>query len=212
MRKKVMKMLPLMLIMSGCNNSNEQPPCLPDYIPYAEIPENYTSETALEDNCIVFESRSNKLWLQGYAENILQRSWLVGGAESWKKFLALTEQGEASQLRLVYDFSEKSDDDVEQPTNNQRIYDLFYEDGKYLLYYEEEGEEHSLEYAALKCFEGKYHDQEWFLLGEYYLDITYTDLLNANPLSSQGFTVDEAAVGKPTWQIIYFANNEEDTD
>lgn len=81
-----------------------------------------------------------------------------------------------------------------------------------LLYYEENGEEHYAEYAALKCFEGDYHKQEWFLLGAYYTEFGYDDIIGANVFSSKGFTVEPEAVGTPTWQLIYFCDEENAAD
>lgn len=212
MRKKIILLLPMIFTLTGCSNSAEPNTDIPNYVPYAEIPEDYTAEAALEDGCVVFESRSSALWLEDYAENILQRSSLVGGEEAWEEFLSQSGHGDEAKLRLVYYFLEKSDDDGELQVTDRRIFDLSYKDEKYTLYYEDSGEERSLEYAALKCFEGDYHEQEWFLLGEYYSDMAYNDILNANPLSSQGFIIDDAAAGEPTWQIIYFTDNKNDTD
>ncbi len=81
-----------------------------------------------------------------------------------------------------------------------QILDLSYKDDKYILSFEKEGEMVTEEYDALKCFEGDYHKQEWFLMGEDFRDQDY---------SSKAVIFKDHVPGEPTWKLIYVSDTGE---
>lgn len=204
MRKKALFLLFTIIAvfsaLAACGNkkSSVEDKDLPDYISYDEIPGDYTREMAQEDGCIIMESG---FLLFGYEKQFSQSSRLVAGEELWEKFLDLKEQGEDAKVRIYY--AGRADSEQEEP--GHRILDLSYKDEKYTLSFEEEGEMVTEEYDALKCYEGDYHQQEWFLTGKNFQDKDYSFLLR-DIYSSRANIFEDYVPGEPTWKLIYVSD------
>lgn len=125
--------------------------------------------------------------------------------------MTAVEEGESAKLRLVFYSVSGTGEAGELQEEEHRVFDLFYEDDKYLLYYEEDGKAVRKEYAALKCFQGDYYKQEWVLLGESFQEADYETILSADVFSSRAVSLDSYVPGAPTWQIIYFSDGERET-
>ncbi|MDE6873831.1 MAG: hypothetical protein K2P87_05180 [Lachnospiraceae bacterium] len=125
-------------------------------------------------------------------------------AELWGKFLDLQEQGGTAKVRIYY----IDRTDAKQEVPGHQILDLSYKDDKYILSFEKEGEMVTEEYDALKCFEGDYHKQEWFLMGEDFRDQDYSFLLR-DIYSSKAVIFKDHVPGQPTWKLIYVSDTGE---
>lgn len=186
-----------------CNNIIPEKTMLPDYILYEKLPENYSQEMARADGCIVFESRSSLSDLSYNERGVMGRSRPISGGEVWESFLASIERGMAAKVRIAFYFTYEDKNE-----EKYRIYDLSYQDGKYLLSYKKEGGMVTEEYAALKCFLGDYYQQEWFLLGKYFQEVNYEIVMDGESTYYTTKHYDDYKNRGISWQVIYFSDGE----
>lgn len=210
MKKRRLPLLPLfyiafsvLLIACGNGKTEQGNGGLPIYIPYDEIPEDYSQETAKADGCVVVESESACGHSFQYAKNIIREGTPISGGEIWNNFLEAVENGETVKIRVVYFFVPPV---VEGKAlwehKTVRIFDLSYDDGKYFLHYEKDGKEITQKYAMLKCFEGDYYKKEWILLKEDFLDAEYKEIMKVSPFSSW------ITINTDSYHLIYFSDDE----
>ena len=130
-----------MLVVTACENTSD---FINDYIPYAEIPEDYSLENAKNDNLVVFEDGD-----------------ITSGQEAWDKFMEIIEQGKSYAVRLA--FYHTLDGQGITPAHEQyeelkndyphlSIQDLVFNRRIYTLYYVEDGKEYRFNYKYLKRF------------------------------------------------------------
>ncbi len=190
--------------VSGKNNEDNG--ILPIYIPYDELPEDYSEEAAQLDGCVVIESESVFGQSFQYVEEILKKSTPISGDGLWNNFLESVENGETVKIRIVYYFVPPVlEGEALWEEEKSRVFDLSYDDGAYFLHYEKDGKEITEKYAMLKCFEGDYFEKEWVLLKESFLDAEYKELLKVSPFSSY------IAINPNFYHLIYFSDGETTT-
>ena len=130
-----------LLVVTACENTSG---IVNDYIPYAEIPEDYSLESAKNDNLVVFENRD-----------------ITSGQEAWDKFIDITEQGKSYAVRLAFYYTldgqgiTPAHEQYEELKNDYPhlfIQDLIFNGRIYTLYFVEDGKEYRLNYKYLKRF------------------------------------------------------------
>ena len=117
-----------------------------DYIPYGKIPESYSIEDAMADNCVAFNDLD-----------------IIAGQSVWDDFLEKTQEGEVAMVRLAFNYT-LGDPDRYAPELFELIkddypllymQDLSFDGEKYMLFYTENDKVYSHEYEYLQRFEGK---------------------------------------------------------
>jgi len=117
---------------------------IPDYIPYAQIPADYTLEDAIADGLIVHKDLDIKF-----------------GQDIWDDFLKLTQSGTPCMVRIAYyhtlgnpwNYSREYYEEIKDDYPLLFIEDLTFDGEIYTLFSIEEGEEYAYEYKYLKQFE-----------------------------------------------------------
>ena len=136
--KKLIAALALFAMLTGCVTKAG-----PAYIPYNEIPPDYTLENAKDDGLVVFENGS-----------------VTSGQPVWDAFIENTERGVRCNVRLAmyYTLGDPSRYSLEhylEIKNNypvMYIQDLNYDGSVYTLYSVEDGNEYLVRYQFLKRF------------------------------------------------------------
>ena len=136
--KKTYALLILFIILTGCGSNNTS-----DYIPYKEIPLNYTLENAKADNLIVYEDGS-----------------ITSGQSVWDAFLEKAEKKESCFVRLAYyytlgepsRYSPEYYEEIKDDYPVMYIMDLSFDGTTYTLYSIEDGIEYLPRYKFLKQF------------------------------------------------------------
>jgi hypothetical protein len=131
-----------MIGCSACSNKpNER---MIEYIPYEQLPVNYSLKNAKSDGCVVFEN-----------------SRLTSGDDIWKKFIEKQQAGEAARVRLAYyytlDSHNLSKEYYEQIKDDYPvlyIHDLSFEGEAYKLYFTEGKQAYEYEYPYLVRYTG----------------------------------------------------------
>jgi len=140
-----------------------------EYIPYAELPPDYTLENAKDDHLVVFENGN-----------------ITSGQDIWDAFLQEIEQGKQCMVRLAFyysldnqnidpDYYEKIKDDYP----HLFIQDLSFDGQVYTLYSVEDGKEYAFQYKYLKKF---YETSPVYSTAEYSEAIRYV-LINDNEVT-----------------------------
>ena len=128
-------------ILTACNNTNGMTNA---YIPYSEIPENYSLENAKKDNLVVFEDGD-----------------ITSGQSVWDEFIENTERGKSCAVRLAFYYTFDGQGITPAYEQYEEIKDdyplLFIQDltfnGKIYTLYSIEGEkEYRFNYKYLKRF------------------------------------------------------------
>jgi hypothetical protein len=130
-----------LLGLTACNNTKN---VVNAYIPYTEIPGNYSLENAKNDNLVVFEDGD-----------------ITSGQAVWDEFIDNTEQGKSYAVRLAFYYTldgqgiTPTHEQYEKIKNNYPllfIQDLTFDGKIYTLYYVEDGKEYRFNYKYLKRF------------------------------------------------------------
>ena len=125
-----------LLILTACNNINGM---IKAYIPYSEIPEDYSLENAKKDNLVVFEDGD-----------------ITSGQTVWDEFIEITEQGKSYAVRLAfyYTFTPAYDqyEEIKDDYPLLVIQDLTFDGKIYTLYYVVGEKEYRFNYKYLKIF------------------------------------------------------------
>jgi len=115
------------------------------YIPYAEIPGNYSLEDAKNDNLVVFEDGS-----------------ITSGQAVWDTFIEITEQGKSNTVRLAFYYTLEGQgitpaheqyEEIKDDYPHLFIQDLSFDGKIYTLYSIEDEKEHTSKYKYLKRFD-----------------------------------------------------------
>ncbi len=172
---KIIFLASLIFFLSACSGQKENIE-LPKYIEYEQLPQQYTIENAIEDQCVVVESE-----LPGISYPVLvdmitssgETEYSIFGHDTWELFLQSCTQGERALIRIVYYCR-----DMEGNGENSAVYvmDVLHENGKYIMRHMENDEICDVEFAALQCYEGKYHQKEWYLVSENMKTADYYDV------------------------------------
>ena len=117
-----------------------------DYIPYGKIPESYTVDDAIVDNCVVFEDLD-----------------IVAGQSVWDEFLEKTQAGKKSMVRLAFNYTLGDPSryapelflEIKDDYPLLYICDLSFDGEKYTIYYTENDKVYSSDYEYLLRFEGE---------------------------------------------------------
>ena len=136
--KKAFAFFVLMIILSGCSANTAS-----DYIPYKEIPLDYSLESAKSDNLVVYENGS-----------------ITAGQSVWDAFVEKAENRRPCVVRLGFyytldDPSHYSPEHYEEIKDDYPvlyIMDLSYDGTTYTLYSVEDGIEYSPQFRYLKHF------------------------------------------------------------
>jgi hypothetical protein len=130
-----------LLGVTACNNTKGVANA---YIPYSEIPGNYSLENAKNDNLVVFEDGD-----------------ITSGQTVWDEFIENTEQGKSYAVRLAFYYTldgqgiTPEHEQYEQIKDNYPllfIQDLTFDGKTYTLYSVEEKKEYKFSYKYLKIF------------------------------------------------------------
>jgi len=131
----------ILLLVTACNNINGVANA---YIPYSEIPENYSLNDAKSDNLVVFEDGN-----------------ITSGQAVWDDFLKITEQGKSYVVRLAFYYTlsgvgitpeHEQYEELKNDYPRLHIQDLTFDGRIYMLYYVEEKKEYKFSYKYLKRF------------------------------------------------------------
>ena len=136
--KKSFALLMLLVVLTGCSLNKAS-----NYIPYKEIPQEYTLENAIADNLVVFEDGS-----------------ITSGQSVWNAFIEKTDDKKSCVVRLAYyytlgDSSRYSPEHYEEIKDNYPvlyIMDLSFDGITFTLYSIEDGEEYIFYYRYLMPF------------------------------------------------------------
>jgi len=129
----------VMLMLSSCNSPLNS---IVDYIPYADIPSDYTLENAKDDQLVVFENGN-----------------ITSGQDIWDVFLQEIEQGKQCMVRLAFYYTldnQNIDPDYYEEIKDDYphlfIQDLSFDGQIYTHYSVEDGKEYAFQYKYLKKF------------------------------------------------------------
>jgi len=140
---RVVILFAVLFILTSCNQIKN---LLPDYMPYNEIPGDYSLENAKKDGCVVFENSN-----------------ITSGQIVWDNFIEQTEKKKSCFVRLVYyftigdperyspDYYEEIKDDYPQ----MFIWDLKFDGKKYIYSGTEEDNKYSFTYNYMKKYTGE---------------------------------------------------------
>ena len=127
--------LSLLIILTGCNSNPAS-----DYIPYQDIPQDYSPENAKDDNLVVHENVN-----------------ITSGQAVWDAFVESTEKGEPCTVRLAFyytldnqNISPEYYEEIKDDYPAMYIQDLSYDGNTYTLFYIEDGSEYTFQYKFLK--------------------------------------------------------------
>jgi len=130
-----------LLIVTACNNIKGM---VKAYIPYSEIPENYSLEDAKKDNLVIFEDRN-----------------ITSGQAVWDDFIKITEQGKSNTVRLAFYYTLddvgitpglEEYEEIKHNYSQLFIQDLTFDGRIYTLYFVEDKKEYKFSYKYLKRF------------------------------------------------------------
>jgi len=130
-----------LLILAACNNTNGMANA---YIPYSEIPKNYSLEDAKNDNLVVFEDGN-----------------ITSGQSVWDDFVKITEQGKPYTVRLAFYYTLEGQgitpaleeyEDIKDNYPHLFIQDLTFDGRIYTLYSVEDKKEYKFRYKYIKRF------------------------------------------------------------
>jgi hypothetical protein len=114
------------------------------YIPYAEIPGNYSLENAKSDNLVVFEDGD-----------------ITSGQAVWDEFIKITERRKSYAVRLAFYYTldgqgitpaHEQYEEIKDDYPQLFIQDLTFDGRIYILYSVEDGKEYRFKYKYLKKF------------------------------------------------------------
>jgi hypothetical protein len=134
----------LLTACMGCTRKAMDNAPLPRYVPYAEIPDDYSLEDAKKDGCVVFENLS-----------------LTSGEEHWQNFIAKTQKGEAARIRLVNYYSLEARKEQVTPEHYEEIKD------QYPVLYVTDLSYDGRRYSTYSVIEGKEYQETWPYLNHY---------------------------------------------
>ena len=143
MKKYLFIICAVFFILTSCTKENSP---IADYMPYNNIPDNYSLDDAKNDNCVVYEN-----------------SQITSGQSVWDNFVAQTEEKTPCFVRLAFYYTlgdpERYDpayyEEIQDDYPVLYIQDLTFDGKRYNLYSVEDGQEYSYTYKYLKKFEGK---------------------------------------------------------
>ena len=130
-----------LLVVTACENTSG---IVNDYIPYAEIPEDYSLENAKNDNLVIFEDGD-----------------ITSGQAVWDEFMENTEQGKSYAVRLAFYYTldgqgitpaHEQYEEIKSDYPALFIQDLTFNRKTYTLYSVENGKEYTFKYKYLKRF------------------------------------------------------------
>ena len=138
----------IMLSVSSCSTS-EIVKISPDYIPYGEVPADYTLGQAKADGCVVFEDGD-----------------ITSGQELWDDFVRLSDDGMPCVIRLVNYYTLEGQGNMSAELYEQekdkypQMYwaDLTFEKSKYKWYTVENGVEYNREFKYMKYMEDTFEN------------------------------------------------------
>ena len=126
------------LFLTACNADKSN-----SYIPYGQIPKDYSLQDAKSDDLVVHE-----------------HFIVTSGQSVWEEFINNSYNKIPGMVRLAYYYRTET-------SSNINIQDLSYDGEKYTLFSIEEGKEYIYSFQYLKrfeCTEPFYSDKIWFAL------------------------------------------------
>jgi len=173
-------------MLTGCSVSSAS-----DYVPYKELPQDYSVESATHDNVVVYKN-----------------SDIISGQSTWDAFIEKLENKKASSVRLGFYFtledpSHYSPEHYEEIKDDYPvlyILDLSYDGKLYTLFSIEDGEEYVFQYKYLRQFvdssppaSATYIKREmWILINDN--DISWEEIQHGMFSSQWGDYIDHRVV------------------
>lgn len=167
----------LTMILSACGKSDNS----------EEIPCAFAESSYIPNNYKIFTSASGF-----FLEHCTNTS-----GEEWEKFLDAVEKEEDAEIRVSYHCY-----DEEKAEEEWRNFDISYQDEKFVLSYEEDGEKKQNEYAGLKSFLDESNRRIWFLMVEEDFNRDLEHCLRFDYYQSFSSILRPVSVPKP-W-MVYF--------
>lgn len=139
--KKLFISILCLFLLTSCDKTIDS---VHDYIPYANIPENYSLEDAKNDGLVVYEDFD-----------------ITAGQSIWDSFIKKTKNGEPCTVRLMFYYTldgqgiTPAHEQYEEIKDNYPVFyiqDLIFDGKVYTLYSVEEDEEYTFKYKYLKWF------------------------------------------------------------
>ena len=133
-----------LLLLSACG-AGTNTSAATDYVPYNEIPENYTLEAAKADGLVVYEDYD-----------------ITAGQSAWDGFVAETERENTCAVRLLFYYTLEGQgitpahedyEEIQDDYPGYYIQDLSFDGAAYTLYWVEGAEEYTRTYDYLKRLE-----------------------------------------------------------
>lgn len=142
MKKFLITMLCLFFLTS-CNKNISS---TVDYMPYAEIPQEYSLENAKADGLVVYEDSN-----------------ITSGQSAWDEFAKKSKKGTPCMVRLAFyytladpsQYAPELYEEIKDDYPQLFIQDLSFDGKMYTLFYAEEETEYIFKYKYLKRFEEK---------------------------------------------------------
>ncbi|MFA7674376.1 MAG: hypothetical protein WCY62_11050 [Clostridia bacterium] len=139
MKKFIFLVFAIILLLTSCT---EKDIC---YIPYDQIPEDYSLLQAKDDDCVVFED-----------------SDITSGQSVWDDFLYKTASKKSCEVRLAFyytlgdasHYAAELYEEIKDDYPVLYIMDLSYDGEKYTIYHTEDDNEYSNEYGYLVRYNG----------------------------------------------------------
>ena len=174
--KKLLIILFCMLLLSACGSSTTH---VVNGVPYDKIPSTYSLEAAKNDGLVVHEDYN-----------------ITAGQTVWDEFIAETEKGNASAIRLMFYYTlagqgitpeHEQYEEIKDDYPGFYIQDLSFDGNLYTLYWVEEEQEYLREYGYLKRFEDS-SAIRYVLVNDH--DVTWEQIVHGMFSSSFGAWID----------------------
>lgn len=159
------------------------------FVPYDQLPEDYSLENAKEDECVIFEDLH-----------------LTSGNKVWRRFADKTEAGEKAFVRLAYYYTLDSQrvspelyEEIKDDYPKLFIKDLSFDGENYRLYYKEDEKEYEYEYPYMIHYSGKARSGAAFSRYDRYIlvrdkNVTYEQIERGMLSSKMGDQIDHVSV------------------
>lgn len=134
----------VIMTLTGCSNTKSSV----TYVPYDQIPADYSLEDAKKDKCVIFEE-----------------SGLTSGEEEWDEFVEKSDSGKKAFIRIA------------SYSTALNVSDLSYDGKNYSYYSKEDGEEYKGAYPYLMHYTGELPSGSESKEYEYYI-LTHDDSLS----------------------------------
>ena len=184
MKKAFILAFMLILIACGVNTTS-------DYMPYKEIPQDYSLESAKNDNLVVYENGN-----------------ITSGQSIWDTFIEKTENRKPCVVRLGFyytlldpsRYSAEYYEEIKDDYPVLYIQDLSFDGNEYMLYHVDDGVEYTYKYRYLKhYFESSPPKSATFSEREMYIlvndnEVTWEQIQHGMFSSQSGDYIDHKTV------------------